>query len=256
MKKVSPHINVDYGVERVLELDRIAASRGITRNELLRRGADEMIAAERGGRKAFASDPDAIGPAEIQTAVMEIDRIAREFAEHDAEMRRMERDDRTAMSKARAEFIAGMPERITAALNPIRKEMAALGERIDNQPRLDAIEAAQQASNEGQKELAAAIKEHASRPWSQTVIRIGGEQATLSYMLGKNALISLVGGVFLLAACKAMPAIGVPVGTGLAGGGSSAFCNIADHRYDLRSCQLTDTGETITMTARRARSTR
>ncbi|KAF2857054.1 TrwC-domain-containing protein [Piedraia hortae CBS 480.64] len=79
-------------------------------------------------------------------------------------MHRLERDDQLALTRARTEFIKGMPERITASFNPIRAEMRLLAERIDRHPRLDAIDERQRDHTEALRENTAAIRSLEQQP--------------------------------------------------------------------------------------------
>ena len=113
-------------------------------------------------RKETGPDGQPIGP--ITTDPMEIDRIAQSWAAHESDMHKLEREDQLALTRVRAEFIKGMPERITASLNPIRAEMLLLAERIDRQPRLDAIDERQRDHSELLRENTAAIRSLERQP--------------------------------------------------------------------------------------------
>ena len=56
-------------------------------------------------------------------------------------MQKQEREGQEAMTRARTQYIAGIPERIAASFNPIKAEMAAMGKLIEEAatPDLDEV---------------------------------------------------------------------------------------------------------------------
>lgn len=163
-------VNVRLGDEDDAALTRCAAERGVERATLAKSFVRECLDAWRDGRALF-DWPEQLGPgdvvafgARLDKAVMEIDRIAQSWAAHESDMHKLEREDQLALTRVRAEFIKGMPERITASLNPIRAEMLLLAERIDRQPRLDAIDERQRDHSELLRENTAAIRSLERQP--------------------------------------------------------------------------------------------
>ena len=122
-------VNVRLGDDDDADLTRCAAERGVERATLAKSFVRECLDAWREGRAVF-DRPEQLGPgdvvafgARLDKAVMEIDRIAQAWAAHESDMHRLEREDQLALTRARTEFIKGMPERITASFNPIRAEI-------------------------------------------------------------------------------------------------------------------------------------
>ena len=96
MKQVSTQINVDYGAERVIGIERIAAKQSISRSDLLRKKADEMIADDQEGREPFRHGTPEFGAdesrhlvREVRVLTTELERLTRDNARLMAELKKM-----------------------------------------------------------------------------------------------------------------------------------------------------------------------
>jgi hypothetical protein len=242
-------VNVRLAPELDAEFDRWAAELGIERGTLGRDILKEALAARREGRATFER-PETVGPgdmiamkATLDRGVMEIDRIAKSWAAHETDMRKQERDDQLALTRARTEFIAGMPERITASLNPIRKEMAAFAERIDKQPRLDAIDARLERFEAKLDRIATA----AEQPKTVNTCTIGAlDLRRRWYVVAGLAAFGLSLGLFYVAAAVLPQTwLAAPTANSLLGGGDQAICTLVNYQFDRDNCALTNDAEGV-----------
>ena len=274
---MTTQVNIRLPDEIVAELDRWAAEGGLERGACAKDLIIRAIEARLEGRTIY-DRPVALDPADLQRLVtkldeqmIELDRVLRQNAKRDAELARMARTDTKGVSEARGAIVADVVAQMRAALEIIHGEMVRTREGLATlitqlqQTIVTGIEdfghtlVDSLAEAQLLKDMSAKldrVEKLAAQPRKQTNIRVGGGDATLGYWATKNLLLAGVGTVWFAVVLTAVPAMGVPVGTSLAGGGRSAFCNIAENQYDLRSCKLTDGGVTITMTAVRARNSR
>lgn len=212
--------------------------------------------ARREGRASFEW-PETLGPGDMiamkammDRGLMEINRIATAWAKHEGEMRRQERDDQNALTQARAEFIAGIPERISTSLNPIREEMDAMIERIDKQPRLDEIDARQTEHTAALKANTAAIEQLAKEPRTQNMYDLGlghWNGKAWSIVLGVFWTLS-VGLFFALALILPSGVLAVRTANLLLGGGDQAICALVDYRHSTDTCKTRVNGRQVGVT--------
>lgn len=238
-------VNVRLGDEDDAALTRCAAERGVERATLAKLFVQECLAAWRDGRAVF-DRPEQLGPgdvvafgAKLDKAVMEIDRIAETWAAHESEMHKLEREDQLALTRARTEFIKGMPERITASLNPIKAEMAMFSERIDKQPRLDAIDERQREHTDALRENTAAIRSLEQHPRTKVSYTVWDRE--LSGRKVGAALLGLwavcVSSYFFAAMALPPSWFAVRSANYLLGGGDQAVCALVNYRLATDSCR-------------------
>jgi CRP-like cAMP-binding protein len=236
-------VNIRLGTEDDADLTRHAAERAIERSVLVKEILREGLAACRDGRAMF-DRPKELGPGDmiamkamLDHAVMEIDRIASVWAAHEAEMHKLERDDQLALTRARTEFIAGMPERITASLNPIKREMAALAERIEKQPRLDALDAELRAQRKVWEANTVELKALRDEPRRVTGVVLGdGRFWSTAFICQLCLMMMLIGWTALVPIFRATPLDVRMASAMLADDG--AFCRLVERRYDRSDCQV------------------
>lgn len=238
-------VNARLSPERDAEFNRWVAEEGTDRGGLARKIIEEALAARREGRASF-DRPQTLSMGDmvamkgvLERGLMEIDRIATVWAAHEGQMRRQERDDQLALTRARAEFVAGIPERISDSLNPIREEMDAMIERIDRQPRLDAIDAKQVEHTAALKANTAAIDRLATEPRTHTTYDFGfGDLTGKAWLtvLGVLWLLS-VGLYFVIALVLPSGALATRSANLLLGGGDQAICKLVDHRFGTSTCK-------------------
>ncbi len=249
-------VNVRLGDEDDAALTRCATERGIERATLVKLFVQECLAAWREGRAIFdrpkqlgSGDIVAFG-AKLDKAVMEIDRIADAWATHESEMHKLERKDQLALTRARTEFIKGMPERITASLNPIRAEMTLLAERIDKQPRLDAIDERQREHTEALRENTAAIRRLENQPRTQTNYTVWDKDLSGRKVLAGLAAVWLlsVGSYHCLA--RLLPASWVAVRSAdlQIGEGDRTICALLEYHLSTSNCVTRFDGDTMRAT--------
>lgn len=246
-------VNARLPPERDAEFNRWVAEEGTDRGGLARRIIEEALAARREGRASF-DRPQTLSMGDmvamkgvLDRGLMEIERIATDWAKHRAEMQKREREDQLALTKARAEFVAGIPDRITDSLNPIREEMDAMVERIDKQPRLDAIDAKQVEHTEALKANTAAIERLAKEPRTHTTLDLGFGDMTgkaWSIALGLLWLLS-VGSYFVIAKILPRGALAVRSADTLLGGGDQAICALVNFRHGTDTCRTRVNGREV-----------
>jgi hypothetical protein len=152
-------INVEYGVERIGKLERIAAKRGISRSDLLRRMADQEIADDEAGIERSVAPVVQITPADISRMVVQITKLHVEANRLHKSIDRRDRSmvDREATFEAeKAEYAGQIREAFHVSADGILGELApAMKGAIS-----DAVEA---EIARVQQEMAAAKKEFHER---------------------------------------------------------------------------------------------
>ena len=252
----SSQLNIRLASEHDAEFDRWASELGVERGKLARDIFAEALAARREGRASF-EQPATLRPgdlvamlAKVERAAMEIDRIATAWAKHEAQMHKLERDDQLALTRARNEFMAGLPERIHASANPIRKEMTAMAERIDRQPRLDAIDDKQRELVEAVKANSLAIERWGKKPvvrnsyilwdreWPGGIIAAALSVAWLICIASTVAFVTILPRSWLA----------VPSANLLLGGGDQAVCALVNYRLATDTCRTEIGGAAMKVT--------
>lgn len=242
---MSGQVNVRLGDEDDVALTRCASDRGVERAALVKLFVQECLAAWREKRTIF-DRPKQLGPGDVvafgtmlERALMEIDRIAVTWAAHESEMHKQERDDQLALTRARTEFIKGMPERITASFNPIRAEMAAFSDRIDRQPRLDAIDEGLREHTDALKENTAAIRSLEQQPRTKVSYTVWDKEFS-----GRKVIAALSGlwvisvAIYFFAAMALPPSwFAVRSANYLLGGGDQAVCALVNYRLATENCR-------------------
>jgi hypothetical protein len=251
-------VNVRLGDEDDAALSRCAAERGIERAALAKLFVQECLAAWHEKRTIF-DRPKQLGPGDIvafgtklDRAVMEIDRVAETWAAHESKMHELERKDQLALTRARTEFIKGMPERITASLNPIKAEMAMFSERIDKQPRLDAIDERQREHTDALKENTAAIRSLEQQPRTKVSYTVWDKDWS-----GRKVGTALLGlwavcvSSYFFAAMTLPPSwFAVRSANYLLGGGDQAVCALVNYRLATKNCRTQFEGKAAKVVVR------
>ena len=254
----SSQLNIRLAPDHDAEFDRWANELGVERHKLARDIFTEALAARREGRASFErpatldiGDLIAALPA-FNRGLMEIERISVTWAKHEAGMHKLERDDQLALTRARNEFMAGLPERIHASFNPIRKEMTAMAERIERQPRLDAIDEKQRELTEAVRANNLAIERWGKKPavhnsyilwdreWPGGIIAAALSVAWLVCLASTVALVMILPRSWLA----------VPSANLLLGGGDQAVCALVDYRMATDTCRTEFGGKAMTVTVK------
>jgi len=167
-------------------------------------------------------------------------------------MHKLEREDQLALTRVRAEFIKGMPERITASLNPIRAEMLLLAERIDRQPRLDAIDERQRDHSELLRENTAAIRSLERQPRTNVSYTIWDRELSGRKVGAALAVIWLLSVSSYFVGAMALPPSWFAVRSAnyLLGGGDQAVCALVNYRLATDSCRTQFEGKASKVTVR------
>ena len=254
----SSQLNIRLASDHDAEFDRWASELGVERGKLARDIFTEALAARREGRASF-EQPATLGPgdliamlAKVERAAMEIDRIATAWAKHEAGMHKLERDDQLALTRARTEFMAGLPERIHASFNPIRKEMTAMAERIERQPRLDAIDDKQRELVEAVKANNLAIERSGKKPAVHNSYIVwdrewpGGIIAAALFVVWQLCIASYLAFAMILPRSW----LAVPSANLLLGGGDQAVCALVDYRMATDTCRTEIGGKAMTVTVK------
>ena len=251
-------LNIRLAPDHDAEFERWKDDLSVERGKLGKDIIIEALAARREGRAMFET-PVTLGPgdmiamqATLERGVMEIDRIATAWAKHEADVRRQERDNQAALSHAQNLFIAGVPDRIFNSLNPVREEMLALAERIDRQPRLDAIDDKQRELVEAVKANNLAIERWGKKPavhnsyilwnreWPGGIIAAALSVAWLVCIAGTVAFVMILPRSWLA----------VPSANLLLGGGDQAVCALVDYRMATDTCRTEFGGKAMTVTVK------
>ena len=252
----SSQLNIRLAPEHDAEFDRWANELGVERHKLARDIFAEALAARREGRASF-EQPATLGPgdliamvAKIERAAMEIDRIATAWAKHEAGMHKIERDDQLALTRARNEFMAGLPDRIHASFNPIRKEMTAMAKRIDRQPRLDAIDDKQRELVEAVKANNLAIERWGKKPAVHNSYTLWDRQWPGGIIAAALSVAWLVCIASTVAFVMILPKswLAVPSANLLLGGGDQAVCALVDYRMSTNTCRTEIGGAAMNVT--------
>jgi hypothetical protein len=213
--------------------------RGVFTRVLVMEGLDRIAGGEPIVQRALPGPGHLVAmDAMLNKAIMEIERFTNKWAAHEAELLSMERKDQLAMHSARAEFLAGLPERITDSLNPIKAEMAAMMAAITDQPRLDAIDKKQAELVEAVRENTEAIQEVRKDPRKVTGLVLGDDRFWSSATICLWSLFMAGAGVlFIIGLGKSVPAFGIPMAHKMAAG-DAEFCRLIRYRFEVDGCQV------------------
>jgi len=213
--------------------------RGVFTRGLVMEGLDRIAGGEPMVQRKLSGPGDLIAmDAMLNKAIMEIERFTNKWAAHEAELLSMERKDQLAMHSARAEFLAGLPERIKGSLNPIREEMAAMMAAIADQPRLDAIDRKQAELVEAVRENSEAIEQVRKDPRKVTGLVLGDDRLWSSATICLWSLFMAgVGALFIIGLGKSVPAFGIPMAHKMAAG-DAEFCRLIRYRFEVDGCQV------------------
>jgi hypothetical protein len=234
--------------------------RGVFTRGLVMEGLDRIAGGEPMVQCALPGPGHLVAmDAMLNKAIMEIERFTNKWAAHEAELLSMERKDQLAMHSARVEFLAGLPERITDSLNPIKAEMAAMMAAITDQPRLDAIDKKQAELVEAVRENTEAIKQVREDPRTVTGLVLGDDHFWSSATICLWSLFMAgAGALFIIGLGKSVPAFGVPMAHKMAAG-DAEFCRLIRYRFEVDGCQVPANrriGETAASAAASGKSTR
>ena len=210
-------------------------------------------------------------------AVMEFERFAKAWAAHEAKIFSLERKDRRAMHSARAEFLAGFPERIAGSLNPIRAEMAAMQaaltaalaeqvaaftaspamtdiaaalKRIEEHPDLKEMRVLQEAHTTAVRALEDAIKQSIKEP--KTVVRflVWDRDWSVGQVMAGLALVWLVCVGSYHGLARVLPASWLAVRSSdlQTGNDPRATCTLLRYRFSTDDCSTRFDGATMRVT--------
>lgn len=250
---MSGAINVEYGVDRARKLDRIAAKMSMRRNDLLRRMADEVIAADEEGREAFTvrAEADETDPADLRYLIQETKNnnveIERSRKRQDARERaQVDRD------KAQAERVEALMKRLDALEAERDAAVEAAAQRTEEHL-IKAVGRAVLPSLDRVREDMEEVKAEARKPRTAKYYNIGLGQWTGRALAVAFMILMLVaaGAFFGLAWAVPERKIAVPSGMALLGGGDVAICKAVDYRYATERCRVVFGGRTVTVTAQR-----
>jgi len=236
-------VNIRLTPEEHARLLKCASEAGLERAMFARDLVMEGVARKAGGEPTPQRTLPVLGDlaamdAMLNKAIMEIERFTTKWAAHEAELLSQERKDRLAMHSARAEFVAGFPERIMGSLNPIKAEMTAMMAAIADQPRLDAIDSKQAEIVEAVRENTQVIREARKDPRKVTGLVLGDDRFWSSAFVCLWSLLMLgFGVVFNTGLGMSVPAIGIPLAHKMAAG-DAEFCRLVRYRFEVDSCQV------------------
>jgi hypothetical protein len=142
------------------------------------------------------------------------------------------------MHSARAEFLAGFPERISRSLEPIKAEMTAMKAAIADQPRLDAIDKKQAELVEAVRGNTEAIKEVRNDPRTVTGLVLGDDRVwSTAFICLFSLLMAGIGSSFIIGLSVSVPALGIPLAHKMASG-DAEFCRLIRYRFEVDRCQV------------------
>ena len=236
-------VNIRLTPEEHARLLKCASEAGLERAMFARDLVMEGVARKAGGEPTPQRTLPVLGDlaamdAMLNKAIMEIERFTTKWAAHEAELLSQERKDQLAMHSARAEFAAGLPERIRGSLNPIKTEMAAMKAAIADQPRLDAIDSKQAELVEAVQANTRAIRVIRKDPRKAfgIILADGGVWSTLFVCQWSLFMVAI--GMFVISAFgMTFPGIGIPLAHKLAAG-DAEFCRLVRYRFEVESCQI------------------
>lgn len=254
-------VNVEYGVERVRHLDRIAAKMGMSRNDLLRKAADEVIAADAEDRPSFSGRAEELSPADVRHLVEENRTLNTELRRSQDQFVRREKkllEDREALAVRIAKLEAdgaaateaagvAVESRLAARLEQFEQSIAGGVEDFGN-TLVGALTDAPRLRNMDAKldEVRAASAE----PRTQHSWQFGDSQLSVGGMIGAMFALGVPGTFAVLALTKLVGPLGVWIGAAMLGGGDTAVCNSIRSEYSTsRQCAVKVVGRTVTATA-------
>ena len=213
--------------------------RGVLARDLVLGGLDRKTGGEPMVQRPLPGPGDLVAmDAMLNKAIMEVERFANKWAAHEAELLSMERKDQLAMYSARAEFLAGFPERISRSLEPIKTEMAAMMAAITDQPRLNSIDTRQAELVEAVQANTRAIRVIRKDPRKAfgIILADGGVWSTL--FVCQYSLVMVAMGMFVISAFgMTLPGIGIPLSHKLVSG-DAEFCRLIRYRFEVDGCQV------------------
>jgi hypothetical protein len=236
-------INVNYDDRTLQGIDRLAASKGMSRPELLRAIAGEAIEAHDGGRLAFQADdtPRIDGSInaltiQLRETVLEMERTQRANQRHEKKLLDAFVGSEDAVRQAQ--------ENLTARINDINRKsyqpflmklgevqaaIEGVGDRLIDaqgkklsaiQDRLDAVDAA------------------AKVPRTQYNLVLGDDRVlSLRFLSACGGMTAFAAIMLFLIAASLIPWLGVPVANRMLTD-TSHICRIIDNRYGVADCRI------------------
>ena len=247
-------------MEQVRHLDRIAAKKGVTRNELLRKGADELIAADADDRLSFSGQVEELSPIDARHLIEESktlhaglersqkrqDKREKDQAERDdvlgARIAKLEAEAAAAMEAAGAKVedqLSARLERFEQSLvGGIEKFGIQLVEDFMDAPQLKAIKKGQEENTAVLTATTAAIDLMKREPRKAIGIFLGNGGMWSTAFIAKWSLCMFALGVMFLGPLGGtFPAIGVPLAHKMMSG-DAEFCHLVDYRFGRNDCQV------------------
>lgn len=226
-------------------LDRVAAKHGQDRLTVIREGLREMVSADAEGRPMFARS-SAPGPERlaelvqrVESLATELERISRQNAKREAEVRKAGNAAEVEATMARERIVRETAALLAEAAAPLRKELGAMrAELVDavaKDPRLDEIAARIDR-----------VERLAAEPRVEHNLVLGADRKLTFKFLGRVWAITLAFGALLLIVFGMLvPPVGVRVSNLMLGGGDQAVCALVNYRHATDNCRLRVNGEKV-----------
>lgn len=229
-------VNVEYGVERVRRLDRLAAKQGMKRNDLLRRMADEAFLADDEGRPMFAQPVEEPSTADVRHLIEENKNLNSEL-----ERSRKQQDKR---EKGQVERDAAFARRLSA----LEEERAAAVEAAVYRTEAHLIIAVQRAMAPSLDRVGADLKEVKARgvaierwakePRKAFGLILGDGRFWSTVFVVKYSLLIFGSGMLLMGVLGLLfTDLGVWLSHKMMAG-DAEFCRLVDYRFGEFNCQV------------------
>lgn len=238
-------INVNYDDRTLQGIDRLAATKGMSRPELLRAIAGEAIEAHDGGRLAFQVDdtPRIDGSMNALTihlreAVLEMERTQRANQRHEKKLLDAFVGSEDVVRQAQENLTARISDINRKSYQPFLMKLAEVQAAIEGmQGRL--IDAQSEKLSAIQDRLEA-VHAAAKVPRTQYNLVLGDDRVLSLRFLSACALLTAFAAIMLfLIAASLAPWLGISVANRMLTD-TSHICRIIDDRYGVADCRIPD----------------
>lgn len=247
--KVRKQTNIEYDVDVLQALDRIAAKQSISRPDLLRRIADEAIAADADGREPFTAVAQAMTGEDFQhmgqrigDLTTKLERVVRDDERRDGKFHQVAKAYESDAEAARERGERRLREELSEALLPFTQQLSSMQKSLElaiaNQPRLDAIDASINAARTATTAERQELRKIASQPRTENNLVLSDKR---KYRFGFLVALSLMLGVALMFLFLALASTTTWsrafVGDRILQN-DQAVCGYIDGRYGGTKCQV------------------
>ena len=260
-------------MERAKHLERLAAKKGVRRNDLLRSLADKAIADDAEGRDPLGDNPIVrVEPKDIPqvlaaltTGLMEFDRIAKHVVKVDADNHRKAAADTAKVSEARAAIVDDVKVDNQRVLDAVLAAIEAA--KVDVMAKVEQVRGALEAAIDDFRNALAhdldtlpqlreinakldRVEAFAAQPRKETKIQVADGYFSVPGLLGLLGVMLLPAGILFAVIAKLFPVVGTPYGVGILGGGDTAICTTIRAEYaNTRECAVKSTASAVIATA-------